>query len=374
MKLLCLVATVFALVISVATVWSKVADTFSDGDFTNSPAWTGDVDSWAIMADSDVAAGASGTNTLRLSYGTSESGQQYLVTQRTGSWGVEQTWAFWLGRRNQAATASNYSVVWLWADNPNLVSPDVRGYRVRFGDNSDDDNIFLERLDGDSTSTPLIVSDGAVPNGITDIGFLVRVTRTSDSNWTLYTSALPSTGGDGLTAQAVPSVENTAIFQGAVNDSTFTGFDDGYWGVVAVHTSAENARDGAEFDQFHFSTSSDTSLPVTLSQFTATRTIDGVQLRWRTESEVNNLGFWIYRSDRRDGTFEKVNPTIIAGAGTSGASHTYTFLDAQVEEGVTYFYYLEDVAFDGSTSQSRLIQLGSPNGRRLVTWASLKDR
>jgi hypothetical protein len=356
-------------------VWGEAVESFGDGDFTSNPAWTGDVSSWEIVADSDVAAGASNSNTLRLAYGVSESGQQFLATQRMGSWGTEQSWSFWMGRRNQAATNSNYSIVWLWASTPNLTGADVHGYRVRFGDNTDDDNIFLEREDGNFSSVSIITSEGAVPNGLTDFGFLVRVTRTSDSVWTLYTSLLPTASGEGAVATTVPTVENTSVFQGIVTDAAYTDFADGYWGVAAVHSSAENPRSAAEFDQFYFEISGDASLPVELSQFTATRTEAGVRLRWRTESEINNLGFWIYRSDRRDGDFVKVNATMIPGAGTSGASNVYEFIDTTVEDDGTYYYYLEDVALDGSASRSRMIQLRGAftlDGKLVLTWGRLK--
>ncbi len=59
----------------------------------------------------------------------------------------------------------------------------------------------------------------------------------------------------------------------------------------------------------------DFSLPVGLSFFVATRTSTGAQLRWRTESEVNNIGFAIFRSEAKDGKYAKI--AFVAGAGSS---------------------------------------------------------
>ena len=49
-------------------------------------------------------------------------------------------------------------------------------------------------------------------------------------------------------------------------------------------------------------------LPVTLSDFRAEHTNAGVVLKWTTESEVDNAGFYVYRSETRDGEFTVVNP------------------------------------------------------------------
>ena len=41
-------------------------DSYTDGDFTASPVWGGSTTEWTIVANSDAAAGATGSNTLRL--------------------------------------------------------------------------------------------------------------------------------------------------------------------------------------------------------------------------------------------------------------------------------------------------------------------
>src|SRR3954470_6913242 len=89
----------------------QVSESFSDGDYTNGISWTGTT-AWVVVAGSDVAAGGGSSKTLRLS-AISGSGLQYLSTPITGSWGTAQTWAWWMGRRGQAATAANVLYVWL---------------------------------------------------------------------------------------------------------------------------------------------------------------------------------------------------------------------------------------------------------------------
>jgi hypothetical protein len=78
-------------------------------------------------------------------------------------------------------------------------------------------------------------------------------------------------------------------------------------------------------------------LAVTLSSFTATPDAgtSEVTLKWITESEINNLGFDIYRSESLDGEYVKINSSLIKGAGTDASRHHYKFVDNTVEVGKT---------------------------------------
>jgi hypothetical protein len=238
---------------------STLVESFADGDFTSNPVWGGTTSAWQVVTSSDVAAGATNSNTLRLNVTSAVSGTRYLRTQRTAAWGTEQSWSFWLGRRSQAATNANHSIVWLWANATNLTSSTVDGYRIRFGDDSGGDNIVLQRVTNGS-ATDILTSSGTVPNALTDIGFMVRVTRTSSSVWTLYTSTLPTSGGSGAVATEIPTAANTTVNQGSVTNSTYTNFANGYFGFMAVHSSGSNPRTGAEFDRLYFDTSSTSPL------------------------------------------------------------------------------------------------------------------
>ena len=358
-----LLAALLGIALMSATALGQVVDSFSDGDFTNNPAWGGDTGSWLIVSDSDVAAGATGSNTLQLNHGTAVADTQSLSTQRTDSWGTEQSWGFWLGRRNQPATNANHSIVWLWANETNLESSTIDGYRIRFGDDTGDDEIRLQRVD-DGVATVILTSAGAVPNTLTDIGFLVRVTRTSGSVWTLFTSTLPTANGTGAIATDTPSAANTTVNQGNVTDTTYTNFDNGYFGFMAVHSSAADPRRGAEFDQLYFDTDSDSSLPVTLSAFTAILADSGLMLKWRTESEVNNIGFNLYRSESQDGPFLKIG--WMDGAVNSAVPRDYHFIDKTAQAGRTYFYYIEDVDVEGVREKSQMIKIAFPEKQRVL--------
>lgn len=120
----------------------------------------------------------------------------------------------------------------------------------------------------------------------------------------------------------------------------------------------------------------DGALPVELVTFTGTVTSNGVRLRWRTQTETNNLGFHVYRSKTKDGNYVRITPTLIKGHGTDATPHDYQFVDDTAEIGKTYYYYIEDVDFSGKTDQSLIIKVGSPTskGKLTTTWAKIKTK
>jgi len=92
----------------------------------------------------------------------------------------------------------------------------------------------------------------------------------------------------------------------------------------------------------------DASLPVGLSDFRAIAGNGQVVLKWITESELDNLGFNIYRSKNSNDQFSMINDQLIPGAGNSSKRHDYEFVDNDVINGITYWYKLEDVDFAGN--------------------------
>ena len=130
------------------------------------------------------------------------------------------------------------------------------------------------------------------------------------------------------------------------------------------------------FDQSTPTSGSENSLPVGLSSFTAIRTDSGVVLRWTTETEVDHVGWNIYRSEKEDGEFVKINDELIEGAGYSAMPLDYQYVDKTAKAGKRYYYYLEDLDLFGKTGKSDVIisTKSSPEKQLATTWASLKKR
>ena len=120
------------------------------------------------------------------------------------------------------------------------------------------------------------------------------------------------------------------------------------------------------------------ALPVELSQFRPERRKDtgAAVITWSTQSELNNAGFFIKRSRRRDGEFQIINATMIAGAGTTSEKQFYTYTDTTAQANVVYYYQIEDVSLDGNrqtlTRGIRLKGYVGAAGKATVLWGELK--
>ena len=117
-------------------------------------------------------------------------------------------------------------------------------------------------------------------------------------------------------------------------------------------------------------------LPVSLSKFRPERLDNGsIRIVWVTESELNNAGFNILRSDARDGEFKQINTKLIAGQGTTSERTTYTHVDTSAKPNVVYYYQIQDVSLDGKVQTLRLSRLKghvSPAGKITTTWGDIK--
>lgn len=97
-----------------------------------------------------------------------------------------------------------------------------------------------------------------------------------------------------------------------------------------------------------FALGNNTPTAVELTSFTAEAEEAGVRVMWETASELNNVGFNLYRATSVDGPWTQLNATLIpAQMPGSAMGATYTWLDEAVEPGQAYFYRLEDIDTKG---------------------------
>ena len=120
------------------------------------------------------------------------------------------------------------------------------------------------------------------------------------------------------------------------------------------------------------------ALPVELSHFRPARQKETGQvvITWSTQSELNNAGFFIKRSQQRTGEFKVINATMIPGAGTTSEKQFYTYTDTTAQPNVVYYYQIEDVSLDGNrqtlTRGIRLKGHIGAAGKEVSTWGELK--
>ncbi len=115
----------------------------------------------------------------------------------------------------------------------------------------------------------------------------------------------------------------------------------------------------------------DIALPVILSSFVALADVNRVILMWWVESEVNNIGFTIYRSKQKDGPYTKIG--WIKSKGSTASLRSYRFIDETAEKGKLYFYLLEQINLTGKSERFSPIQLDWYKSFQLITtWGKIK--
>ncbi len=91
-----------------------------------------------------------------------------------------------------------------------------------------------------------------------------------------------------------------------------------------------------------------------------------VVVEWSTASELNTVGFNLYRSDQPEGKLTRVNSSLIPSSPDSITGGNYSFRDPDVIPGRTYYYYLEDVDSNGAANKNGPITVKAESS----AWAS----
>ncbi|MBN1893754.1 T9SS type A sorting domain-containing protein [bacterium] len=159
------------------------------------------------------------------------------------------------------------------------------------------------------------------------------------------------------------STSNPGSYIGQFKVSTISNTS-GTAGLAWYYTTPEvNGTDISYFDNSspwnaHHITSgnytnvdpADQSLPVQISSLLAVMTNrEGMEISWTTQSEVNSSGFFVWRSSQKDGVYQKLNLDPIPSGGNSSSEQDYSFRDASVKNGQTYWYKIEEVSITGQS-------------------------
>ena len=150
------------------SVLAQVADDFSDGDFTQNPAWSGTMDKFLINSN------------LQLQLNAMEAGSAHLSLPVAAF--QEMEWHFWI-REAFAPSGNNFTDVWVCADNADLTQA-TQGYFVRFGEGGNNDAIELFRKDANGQQSVCRGTNGAIA---TAFSVAVKVNCDSEGHWTVMT-------------------------------------------------------------------------------------------------------------------------------------------------------------------------------------------
>lgn len=103
-----------------------------------------------------------------------------------------------------------------------------------------------------------------------------------------------------------------------------------------------------------------TYYPIELSSFVAEYLGHAVELKWISQSETENMGYFIYRSEELNGQYEQINKEMIPGAGNSQDKNEYIYRDETIKAGKTYYYKLADVDYEGIVTFHKPISMEVP--------------
>ncbi len=133
--------------------------------------------------------------------------------------------------------------------------------------------------------------------------------------------------------------------------------------TYAPVTDIEGILRGDPPDMGAYENNLDAPLPVNLSSFYALYIGGTPTLYWTTQSEIENAYWNVYRGNNDN--FEEAallnanNP--VPGNGTTTTPSDYIYIDtAPVIQNTTYWYWVEDVSFDGETEVHEPITLEIP--------------
>ena len=198
----------------------------------------------------------------------------------------------------------------------------------------------------------LILTVEYVSNPLTNNGILLFDITDNNENGIIdyndaYTSV--STGSTSLTNQAQPGDTIEFDVTRAVEHDLFESAQTAYSGFVLKsefcgpsynfynHTSAEHSPKLVISG----------STLIGLSSLTATPGVERIIIAWSTASEIDTVGFNLYRAEAEAGKYIKINSSLIPAQGSATKGTSYESIDTNVQNRKTYYYKLEDINTKG---------------------------
>jgi hypothetical protein len=149
--------------------YAQVSDNFTDGDFTQNPAWQGTNADFTVNASGELQLNSLAAATSYLSI------PHLLANLNDKEWQIKV-------RQTFAPSSSNYGRVYLTSDNANL-SLCQNGYYLQFGETGSTDAIRLFNLTNGVSTQICAGPDGQISS---TCNASVKVKRSAAGTWTLY--------------------------------------------------------------------------------------------------------------------------------------------------------------------------------------------
>jgi Secretion system C-terminal sorting domain len=189
----------------------------------------------------------------------------------------------------------------------------------------------------------------------------------SGGNYTTATVTRPSTNTVYINIELQSDNSGTIVAQtpswSDVVTINFTTVNPNGSSNLAWQTASTDVFDGDNATNWTLGSfpSVDTSpLPVELSSFTASMSLNNVNLNWKTATEINNNGFEVERKaghqkSEVSSQWEKVG--FVQGYGNSNSPKEYSFVDKNLTGATKFTYRLKQIDNDGQYQYSREIEV-----------------
>ncbi len=198
-----------ALLIAVSSLSAsaQLIENFSDGDFTNSPAWSGDVSKFLVNPGFELQSNGnpSGSDTLGLS---------------ANSTLLDSVELLFRVRLDFNPSSTNFVRVYLVSNNANLRGS-LNGYFLQLGETGNNDTIKIFRQTGTTNTLVFTGNSEIIGTSATTANITFRITRKAGGNWEVYADRL---GGSNYT------------FYGSFTENTHTATN--FFGFFCRYTTA----------------------------------------------------------------------------------------------------------------------------------------
>jgi hypothetical protein len=200
--------------------------------------------------------------------------------------------------------------------------------------------------------TPFIYGSMTVTNPLSDVASINIVFSQADE---LYEDQVPTSFKDVATIRFVisnSSLSTGLFFRNNTPSNTRVYRGDGTGGVPPGGTFVPTELVAGTWNNL------DAPLPVELSSFTASINQHAVNLKWQTETEINNYGFEVERASSLTSpiqVWEKIG--FVAGNGNSNSPKDYSFTDNNPYGGSKFIYRLKQMDNNGKFEYSDEVEV-----------------
>lgn len=138
------------------------------------------------------------------------------------------------------------------------------------------------------------------------------------------------------------------VYLRAWDTDVITSVEDSYGDSEMYQIHQANEFEYYDFPSFKITTFlNGKTNPVELSNFSVSSLPGRVLLEWTTQTETENLGFHVYKSDSPSGQKNRVTKDLIKGAINSETRHDYQWEEKIEREGEIVYYWIADLSTSG---------------------------